>query len=218
MSAATWVVLVPGAAHTSATVVPGAGASKRATSIEASSCTAKLPSAKARHSPGAPPGPTTSPSGARRVDRPASPSSAARRAASASRVIRSVFVRNVRGGRSFRARISASASSRPYLATHRSTSHVGNEQRVASASLGSRGGAGSRSRAPRREKDRSTALTKALTPGVRGASVTASLTAANAGTRSRNAIWYAVIRRITRTRGSSDSSRRRECGARTQSR
>src|SRR5262249_55997090 len=95
---------------------------------------------------------------------------------------------------------------------------VGKERGVGKGSRGGGGAGGSRSRAPRRANERSTALTKALTPGARGARVTASLTAANAGTRSRNAIWYAVIRRSTRTRASSASRRRRECGARIQSR
>ena len=84
--------------------------------------------------------------------------------------------------------MSASASSRPKRATHRAASQVGNEQRVASASTGSRGAAGSRSRGARRSNERSTAFTKGFTPGVGGASVTASFTAANDGTRSSRAI------------------------------
>ena len=98
-----------------------------------------------------------------------------------------MLARSVSGGRSFMARISASASVAPYRLTQRAASQVGNEQRTASASTGSRGGVGSRSAAPRRAKERSTAFTNALTPGVRGASVTASFTTANGGTRSRKA-------------------------------
>ena len=90
-------------------------------------------------------------------------------------------------GRSFSARMSVSASAAPKRSTQRWAIHVGNEQRVASASSGSAGGAGSRSRLPRRANARSTALTYSATPGLARASVTASLTAAKAGTRSRNA-------------------------------
>ena len=132
--------------------------------------------------------------------------------------MRTVFARSVSGGRSFIARIRASASCQPHRSIHLAASQVGKEQRVASASRGSRGAAGSRSRTPRRANARSTAFTNALTPGVRGASATASFTAANDGTRSRSAIWYAAIRSTTRTRASSDSRRRREWGPRIQSR
>ena len=59
----------------------------------------------------------------------------------------------------FGAVLSASASLAPYRATQRAASHVGNEQRTASASIASRGGAGSRSATPRRANARSTALT-----------------------------------------------------------
>ena len=99
----------------------------------------------------------------------------------------SVLARMPSAGRSFSARMSVSASAAPRRSTQRRASHVGNEQRVASASSGSAGGAGSRSRLPRRANARSTALTYSATPGLARASVTASLTAAKAGTRSRNA-------------------------------
>ena len=64
MSWARCVVFVPGAAQTSAIVVPAAGSSSRAMSIEASSCTTQAPSTKARQRPGSPPPSTTRPSGA----------------------------------------------------------------------------------------------------------------------------------------------------------
>ncbi len=98
-----------------------------------------------------------------------------------------MLARTVSGGRSFIALISALASAWPYRSTQRAASHVGNEQRVASASSGSGGGAGSRSRAPRRANARSTALVYSAAPRAPPrASVTASLTAAKAGTRVRN--------------------------------
>ena len=116
-----------------------------------------------------------------RVGCGARPSSAASRAARASRDSRRVFVRMVRGGRSFRASMRARASSAPKRATQRSASQVGNEQRMARASTASAGGAGSRSRAPRRAKERRTAFTNPATPGLPPARVTASSTAANDG-------------------------------------
>ena len=113
ISWARCVVFVPGAAQASTMLSPGAGSSRRATSIEASSCTTQAPSANARQRPGAPPPSTTRPSGASAAGRTSRPSSARSRSATASRLACNVLARTASGGRSFSARISASASAWP---------------------------------------------------------------------------------------------------------
>ena len=217
MSWARWVALVPGAAQVSATTSPGRGARRRATSIEASSCTVQAPSVKAFQRPGMPRS-TTSPSGASAVGRASAISSSRSRAATMSREQRSVLARTVSGGRSQSAAIRASASWRPYRAIQRAASQSGKDQRTPTAATGESGAGGG---AGVRVSERSTALTNSAGPGLRDLSLarlTASSTAAQRGTRSRKRIWYAVRRRRARTHGSSLVKGRCRWGPRRQSR
>ena len=206
------VALPPGAAHASSTRSPGRGAATTATSCDASSWTANNPSPASGVRSGLPLT-TMSPSGANRVAVVSTPA-ARSRSASASRVIRSRLARSVNGAASLSNRHQASAAAKPCRSSQRATSHAGCERVVekyaisASRVPGTRAGSGSRSRS--RPTRRSTAFTSgaALAFPARRARLTASFTAAEAGTRSRCSNWKMERRRMSATSGSRRSSGR----------
>ena len=188
VAAASCAVLPPGAAHTSATRLPAAGAANAPTSCDASSCARNAPSC-ARAEPSGRPDSTTSPSGACAHGLVVTPSRWSR-SASWSRVVSSVFARRVSGAGALLKRAHASAASNPYLSSQRAASHDGWDQVVLRQPIGSEGGGHGMSCRPllMRRRIAFTAPAARAWPRWR-ASVTASLTAAEAGTRSRWSSW-----------------------------
>ena len=193
ISWARCVVFVPGAAHTSATVCPGCRLQQvrhqhRGLVLHgAGAFRERAPRRRVARRRGRPRGPrarAASGAGRRPPRRPGA--RRGRRATS-----RRVFVRTVRGGRSFRASMRARASSAPKRATQR-LGQPGGERAADGQGLQRRraGGAGSRSRTPRRAKERRTAFDESRhSRACRRRGSRRRRRRRRTGTRSRKTIW-----------------------------